>query len=45
MFEHIGGVPKEIWFDNTRTIVSKLVNGGGRKITAKDEKNPFLKDI
>lgn len=26
IFEHIGGVPAEIWFDNTRTIVSKLVS-------------------
>ena len=28
IFEHIGGVPTEIWFDNTRTIVSKLVKDG-----------------
>ena len=33
MFEHMGGVPREIWFDNTKTIVSKLIHGGGRKIT------------
>lgn len=25
IFEHIGGVPTEIWFDNTRTIVTKVV--------------------
>ena len=33
MFEHIGGVPTEIWFDNTRTIVTKIIRGGGRDIT------------
>lgn len=32
MFEHIGGVPAEIWFDNTRTIVTKVIKGGGRDI-------------
>lgn len=30
IFEHIGGVPTEIWFDNTRTIVTKVIKGGGR---------------
>ncbi|MEQ4489908.1 MAG: IS21 family transposase [Dehalococcoides mccartyi] len=33
IFEHIGGVPPEIWFDNTRTIVSKVMKGGGRTLT------------
>ena len=33
IFEHIGGVPTEIWFDNTRTIVTKIIKGGGREVT------------
>lgn len=33
MFEHIGGVPTEIWFDNTRTIVTEVIKGGGRNLT------------
>ena len=33
MFERIGGVPSEIWFDNTRTIVTEVTKGGGRNIT------------
>jgi len=33
VFEHIGGVPTEIWFDNTKTIVTKVIKGGGREIT------------
>ena len=33
IFEHIGGVPREIWFDNTTTIVSKIIRGGGRVTT------------
>ena len=32
VFEHIGGVPTEIWFDNTKTIVTKVILGGGREI-------------
>lgn len=32
MFEYIGGVPSEIWFDNTRTIVTEIIKGGGRTI-------------
>lgn len=32
-FEYIGGVPTEIWFDNTRTIVTKIIKGGNRTIT------------
>lgn len=33
IFEHIGGVPTEIWFDNTSTIVTKIIRGGGRDVT------------
>lgn len=33
MFEYIGGVPTEIWFDNTRTIVTEIIQGGERKVT------------
>lgn len=33
IFEHIGGVPSEIWFDNTRTIVTKVIKGGDRIVT------------
>lgn len=33
MFEYIGGVPTEIWFDNTRTIVTEIIKGGGRELT------------
>ena len=33
VFEHIGGVPAEIWFDNTKTIVTEIIKGGGRHVT------------
>ena len=33
MFEHAGGVPTEIWFDNTSTIVTDIIKGGGRNVT------------
>ena len=33
MFTHIGGVPQEIWFDNTKTIVTEIIKGGERKTT------------
>ena len=33
IFEYIGGVPTEIWFDNTRTIVTEIIKGGGRNLT------------
>jgi transposase len=33
MFGHIGGVPTEIWFDNTRTIVTQIIKGGSRNVT------------
>ena len=32
-FEYIGGVPTEIWFDNTRTIVTEIIKGGNRNVT------------
>lgn len=35
IFEHIGGVPTEIWFDNTSTIVTKIMKNGGRELTDK----------
>ena len=33
IFEHIGSVPTEIWFDNTATIVTSIMRGGDRKLT------------
>ena len=33
MFEYIGGVPIEIWFDNTSTIVINIIRDGGRNLT------------
>ena len=33
VFTHIGGVPAEIWFDNTSTIVTKIIKGGERNVT------------
>lgn len=33
IFEYLGGVPTEVWFDNTSTIVSKIIKGGGRNLT------------
>lgn len=33
IFKHIGGVPTEIWFDNTSTIVTKILKDGGRQLT------------
>ena len=35
IFKTIGGVPREIWFDNTSTIVTKIMKNGGRDITDK----------
>lgn len=34
IFEHLDGVPRQIWFDNTKTIVSKVMKDGGRELTA-----------
>ena len=33
IFEHTGGVPTKIWFDNTSTIVTKVLKNGGRELT------------
>ena len=33
IFKHIGVVPEEVWFDNTKTIVTKIIRGGGRVTT------------
>lgn len=33
IFEHIGGVPKRIWFDNASTMVAKVLKGGNRSLT------------
>lgn len=33
IFRHIDTVPGEIWFDNTTTIVTKVIRGGGRETT------------
>ena len=33
IFEHIGRVSYRIWFDNTSTIVTKILKDGGRKLT------------
>ena len=33
IFRHIGGVPREIWFDNTSTIVTEIIKDGGRDLT------------
>ena len=33
IFEHIGGVPPEIWFDNATTMVAGVPKDGERKLT------------
>lgn len=33
IFEYMGGVPTEIWFDNTKTIVTEIIKGGERELT------------
>ena len=33
IFRYIGVVPDELWFDNTKTIVTKIIRGGGRETT------------
>lgn len=35
IFEHIGGVPIQLWFDNTKTIVTKIPEEGSRNLTEK----------
>lgn len=32
IFEYIGGVPNEIWFDNAGAIVISIIKGGGRNV-------------
>ena len=34
IFEHIGGVPERLWFDNASTIVTKILKDGARELTA-----------
>lgn len=38
IFRHIGAVPNELWFDNTTTIVAKVIRGGGRETTERFER-------
>jgi len=38
IFEHIGGVPNKLWFDNASTIVTKVLKDGERNLT-----NDFLR--
>lgn len=38
IFLHIGVVPNELWFDNTTTIVTKVIKGGGRETTERFER-------
>lgn len=33
IFRHTGFVPNELWFDNTKTIVTRVLRGGGRETT------------
>ena len=33
IFEYLGGVPREIWFDNASTMVTDILKGGGRTLT------------
>jgi transposase len=33
IFRHIGVVPDELWFDNTKILVTKVIRGGGRETT------------
>lgn len=33
IFKYVGGVPHKLWFDNTRTIVTKVMKGGKRALT------------
>ncbi len=33
LFEHIGGAPKKIWFDNLPAAVTKVLTGGERQLT------------
>jgi transposase len=33
IFNHVGGVPTRLWFDNTSTIVTNILKDGGRHLT------------
>lgn len=33
IFRHMGCVPERLWLDNTKTIVTKILRGGGRELT------------
>ena len=33
VFHYIGGVPREIWFDNASSMVTNVIKGGGRNLT------------
>ncbi len=35
VFKHIGGVPKEIWFDNASSMVTSVFKDGNRSLTDK----------
>jgi len=38
IFRHIGAVPDELWFDNIKTIVTKVIRGGQRETTDRFER-------
>jgi transposase len=38
IFRHIGVVPAEVWFDNMKPIVTKVIRGGGRETTERFER-------
>ena len=33
IFEHLGGVPPRLWFDNMSTVVTKILKGGKRELS------------
>lgn len=33
IFRYLGGVPREIWFDNASSMVINVIKGGGRELT------------
>ncbi len=38
IFRHIGCIPVELWFDNTKVIVTHIIRSGGRNLTDKFER-------
>jgi transposase len=38
IFRHKGAIPHELWFDNTTTIVTKVIKGGARETTERFER-------